>query len=449
MKKIILFSLFILVAVFGLAGSASAQICDGIPGCGAAENCNCPSCDCVVKYGPGWGCDPIAYPAGDGCYLIPVPVCGNGLCEAGETCVTCADCMIDPVPCQYCNPASPNADLATGCANIDAIADPFCDLDPGFPPQWAETCFHSDCCDIAGGDTCAINPLLPFPYLECTPAAPPACVCDDICDFFPGPENCQNCSCDCGCEDHGDESVCDPDAGGDNLTGCVNPCNHNDICEPGENCVFCGDCMIDPSPCEYCDIALPGRGCAPAPIPPYAEPFATCFHRDSPYFGNPAYDCERVLNIYPWVDWVKTPVCPSGNCEPGENCAPQTLANPLGCPVDCVCRGGWGCNPGAVGADAIGCVSPVPPPPEEIDNPITADTMEALIENIINFIFYFALIFAPFLFIIAGFYFTTAGGDVGRIATAKTIAGWTAAGLITILIAKGLIEMIKSVLGVA
>jgi len=100
-----------------------------------------------------------------------------------------------------------------------------------------------------------------------------------------------------------------------------------------------------------------------------------------------------------------------GICEDGENCQ--------NCPDDC-----------------------------HLCNPLGYTTFGELVVRITNLIFNFALILAPLLLIVAGFYFTTAGGDPGRINTAKDIAKFTIIGLTIILLARALIEMIQSVLGV-
>ena len=82
-----------------------------------------------------------------------------------------------------------------------------------------------------------------------------------------------------------------------------------------------------------------------------------------------------------------------------------------------------------------------------IDNPLKADTLEDLIDNIINFIFWVATALAPLLIVIAGFYFITAAGDPGRIQTAKNIILYTVIGYGIILLSKGLILVLKEVLG--
>jgi magnesium-transporting ATPase (P-type) len=83
-----------------------------------------------------------------------------------------------------------------------------------------------------------------------------------------------------------------------------------------------------------------------------------------------------------------------------------------------------------------------------IDNPLNATSFEALINGIINFIFVVALAITPLMIVIAGFYFITAAGNPQKIDTAKKIILYTAIGLAIVLLAKGLIALIQSVIGV-
>jgi len=92
---------------------------------------------------------------------------------------------------------------------------------------------------------------------------------------------------------------------------------------------------------------------------------------------------------------------------------------------------------------------PTPCPPGEIciENPICAQSIGELIDNILNFIFAVATVLAPLMIVIAGFYFLTAGGDPARIKTAKDIILYTLIGYGIILLSKGLILVLRDVLG--
>ncbi len=83
-----------------------------------------------------------------------------------------------------------------------------------------------------------------------------------------------------------------------------------------------------------------------------------------------------------------------------------------------------------------------------IKSPINATSFEALVGNITNFIFWVALALAPLLFLIAGFYILTAGGDPNRVTTGKRIMIYTLIGFAIILFARGLIALLQNVLGV-
>jgi len=81
-------------------------------------------------------------------------------------------------------------------------------------------------------------------------------------------------------------------------------------------------------------------------------------------------------------------------------------------------------------------------------NPLQYETFGELIDAIIKFIFYIAVVIAPLMVIIGAFYILTAGGDPKKIGTGKNIIIYTLIGLAIILLARGLIAMIESVIGV-
>ena len=83
-----------------------------------------------------------------------------------------------------------------------------------------------------------------------------------------------------------------------------------------------------------------------------------------------------------------------------------------------------------------------------ICNPLTACDFTELIEVIINFVFSVALAIVPIMIIVGGFYFVTSGGDPNRIQTAKKIILYTLVGFGIILLAKGLIIVLKQIFGI-
>lgn len=84
----------------------------------------------------------------------------------------------------------------------------------------------------------------------------------------------------------------------------------------------------------------------------------------------------------------------------------------------------------------------------KIENPLEAETFEELIDSIINFILKIAIVIAPIMIIVSGFYFVTAAGDPEKIKTAKRIILYTMIGLIIVILAEGLISMLGEVLEV-
>lgn len=83
-----------------------------------------------------------------------------------------------------------------------------------------------------------------------------------------------------------------------------------------------------------------------------------------------------------------------------------------------------------------------------IDPPTTATSFEMIVDNLINFIFKIAIVLAPLMIIIGGALFLTAAGSVSQIDRAKKIIIWTAVGFAIVLLAKGLMAMIESILGI-
>ena len=83
----------------------------------------------------------------------------------------------------------------------------------------------------------------------------------------------------------------------------------------------------------------------------------------------------------------------------------------------------------------------------KFENPLKVGSFTALINNIINFIFTIAVIIAPILLVIAGVIFMTAAGDPTKVATARRMLLWTIVGFGIILISKGLVSVLKGILG--
>ncbi|HOX30245.1 MAG TPA: pilin [Candidatus Paceibacterota bacterium] len=84
----------------------------------------------------------------------------------------------------------------------------------------------------------------------------------------------------------------------------------------------------------------------------------------------------------------------------------------------------------------------------EFVNPITDDTLDKVINNLIDFVFTIALVVCPIVIIIGGFMFVTASGDPKKLETGKKIIFWALIGLAIAIMAKGIVILIRALLGV-
>ena len=87
--------------------------------------------------------------------------------------------------------------------------------------------------------------------------------------------------------------------------------------------------------------------------------------------------------------------------------------------------------------------------PIVIENPLESESFEELLNTIVTFISWIAIAIAPIMIMIAAFFLLTAGGDPKRVDTARRIILWTVIGLAIILFAKGLISVLKQIIGVS
>jgi hypothetical protein len=142
---------------------------------------------------------------------------------------------------------------------------------------------------------------------------------------------------------------------------------------------------------------------------------------------------------------VCTPDGCNGNCPANcggaddPDCAGQCLQCTCATDNDCTnkCSAGNGC--------CSGC-TPIDPDCRSI-SPLACNTIPECIEKIISFIFWIAIAIVPIMIIIAGFLFLTSGGDPEKVRTAKKMLLYTCIGLVIILLAKGIISLIKAVIG--
>jgi hypothetical protein len=82
----------------------------------------------------------------------------------------------------------------------------------------------------------------------------------------------------------------------------------------------------------------------------------------------------------------------------------------------------------------------------EIPNPIEQKDLLALIETVVNYLLWIAIVMAPLVIIIAAFMFLTAGGNEKRVGTARKMFLWAIVGITVALISKGIVTLIKDFL---
>jgi hypothetical protein len=92
-------------------------------------------------------------------------------------------------------------------------------------------------------------------------------------------------------------------------------------------------------------------------------------------------------------------------------------------------------------------IPPLPPPPKYLINPLACNTIPECIEKIISFILWIGTAIFPIIIIIGGFLFLISGGDPEKVRTAKRMIFWAVIGLAIVLLARGIISVIKTVIG--
>jgi len=92
---------------------------------------------------------------------------------------------------------------------------------------------------------------------------------------------------------------------------------------------------------------------------------------------------------------------------------------------------------------AVTILNPFCPPA----NPTCNTTFTDIIDKILNFIFYIGVAIFPIMAIIAGALFLSSGGDPSKVKKAKDVLLYSVIGLFIVLLAKGIISVIKSVIG--
>jgi len=86
------------------------------------------------------------------------------------------------------------------------------------------------------------------------------------------------------------------------------------------------------------------------------------------------------------------------------------------------------------------------PDADKIDNPLPWGTIGEVINFVINFFFAVGVVVVPLMIIIAAFYLVTSGGDPERVQKGQNIIWYTVLGFLLILLAKGLVSALESVI---
>lgn len=89
-------------------------------------------------------------------------------------------------------------------------------------------------------------------------------------------------------------------------------------------------------------------------------------------------------------------------------------------------------------------------PPEGkvcICNPLTTTKFTDVVDRILNILFFVAIAVAPVMVIVAGFRFLTGGGNPETIQGARQMLVWTGVGFGIILLSKGLVIILRNIIG--
>lgn len=82
-----------------------------------------------------------------------------------------------------------------------------------------------------------------------------------------------------------------------------------------------------------------------------------------------------------------------------------------------------------------------------IQPPIEYNSVEEVIGAIVDWVYRIALVLAPLMIMIGGFYLITAAGDPERVNTGKKIITWTIVGIVVVLLATSVKLVLENILG--
>jgi len=82
-----------------------------------------------------------------------------------------------------------------------------------------------------------------------------------------------------------------------------------------------------------------------------------------------------------------------------------------------------------------------------VSSPLKYTKIEDIIDNIVNYVFYGAMIVAPLMIAIAAVILMTSAGDTNRVTLGKKIIIWSVVGFLIILASRGIISLILHIIG--
>ena len=83
-----------------------------------------------------------------------------------------------------------------------------------------------------------------------------------------------------------------------------------------------------------------------------------------------------------------------------------------------------------------------------IENPLVGiDSLEELMNRIVNFVFIIALSVVPALYVIGGFMMVTSAGDATKFGKGMKMLLYTSIGLVIILLSRGIVALLQNIMG--
>ena len=142
--------------------------------------------------------------------------------------------------------------------------------------------------------------------------------------------------------------------------------------------------------------------------------------------------------------------CPSGYYCYESGCMHNTATknSPSSCTTGVGSSGGTGGTGGTGGVGGSTGGSTGGGSDTTIVNPLTTNSFDEIINNVTDFLFKIALVVGPLMIVIAGFMLMTAADDTEKVTKAKQIIFYTLIGLFIVLFARGLVSVLKNIIGV-